>query len=169
MNNTINERQVARLNREVEALEEQRARARDDAQRADEARIQLQAEVKVRPAWRAKGPPGPVAASEQARCAGWASAAHWVAAGAAPRGSSTASAIRSISWNWSCPAAPQELRKSGDQRVRDVQMTQGEATRALQEERAAFEKAQEELRVSEGREAGSQRSDCNGCVGSAAI
>lgn len=40
-------RQVSRLNRELEALEEQRTRARDDAQKADKARIQLEAEIKV--------------------------------------------------------------------------------------------------------------------------
>jgi hypothetical protein len=38
---------VARLNRELEALEEQRARCREEAQREGEARIQREAEVKV--------------------------------------------------------------------------------------------------------------------------
>lgn len=39
--------EVARLSRELEGLEEQRARAREEAQRAERARIQLEAEVKV--------------------------------------------------------------------------------------------------------------------------
>jgi hypothetical protein len=38
---------VARLSRELEALEEQRSRAREDAQRAETGRIQLEAEIKV--------------------------------------------------------------------------------------------------------------------------
>jgi septal ring factor EnvC (AmiA/AmiB activator) len=39
--------QVARLSRELEALEEARTRAREEAQRAEQARIQLEAEMKV--------------------------------------------------------------------------------------------------------------------------
>jgi hypothetical protein len=39
--------QVARLQREVEGLEEQRARAREDAKRSELARQQLEQEIKV--------------------------------------------------------------------------------------------------------------------------
>lgn len=39
--------QVSRLQREVEGLEEQRARARDDAKRSELARQQLEQEIKV--------------------------------------------------------------------------------------------------------------------------
>jgi len=39
--------QVARLQREVEGLEEQRARAREDAKRSEAARQQLDMEIKV--------------------------------------------------------------------------------------------------------------------------
>jgi len=39
--------QVARLQREMEGLEEQRARAREEAKRAEQARQQLEQEIKV--------------------------------------------------------------------------------------------------------------------------
>jgi hypothetical protein len=39
--------QVSRLQREVEGLEEQRARAREDAKRSELARQQLEQEIKV--------------------------------------------------------------------------------------------------------------------------
>lgn len=40
---------MLRLQREVEGLEEQRARAREDAKRSEAARQQLEVEIKVRP------------------------------------------------------------------------------------------------------------------------
>jgi hypothetical protein len=43
--------QVSRLQREVEGLEEQRARAREDAKRSELARQQLEQEIKVSTAW----------------------------------------------------------------------------------------------------------------------
>lgn len=39
---------MSRLLREVEGLEEQRTRAREDAKRAETARLQLEQEIKVR-------------------------------------------------------------------------------------------------------------------------
>ena len=39
--------QVARLQREMEGLEEQRARAREDAKKAEQSRQQLEQEIKV--------------------------------------------------------------------------------------------------------------------------
>lgn len=41
----------------------------------------------------------------------------------------------------------QEMRKAADQRMREAQMTQGEAARALRDERAAFEMKEAQWQV----------------------
>jgi len=137
--------EVARLSRELEGLEEQRARAREEAQRAEQARIQLEAEIKV-----GRGRRRGVGGWGDALC--WWRRVHTAKLLLMKTKYSTHPKLthsKPTTPN-SCHARdhpPQELRKSADQRMREAQMTQGEVSKALRDERAAFEKKEAQMTV----------------------
>ncbi|PNH05811.1 Kinesin-2 [Tetrabaena socialis] len=113
--------EASRLMRELERLTEERDRARDEAKRAEQQRQQLDAELKARQAGHDK----------EGACMGY---------GRSP--------LLQSRWHLLSAVRLQELRKAASQQMREVSANQGEAVRALTEEKFAADNRIHGLRVS---------------------
>lgn len=147
--------QVARLQREMEGLEEQRARAREEARKAEHARQQLEQEIKVRfytctllshlDRWRRRNAAAVQrAALSQPRqpCVRTSLHQHF------NQTMLSLAAVLCGALHPHCPVSVlQELRKASGQQLREVQVVQGEAVKQLQDEQQQAKRKEAQLKV----------------------